>query len=156
MVPVTILEDVKYFEGDRECLCCGSHMFLVPWLGKENEALMTHVPMPLEPLFSRMDHLSLSLQRFLWLLTTQLCLSYPWVSLSPSSGQSTDKQCFSGPCQSPPSTLSPFRSTDLLLRCGCGKEGNRLPAEPARRQEVLPHRPGKVCRLGHPHWLALL
>lgn len=147
--------DIKYSEGGR---ACEPLLWLhEPWVGKDNEALCRSLLGLCSPgMMLQMDHLSLSLQRFLWLLTTQLCLSYPWVSLSPSSGQSTDKQCFSGPCQSPPSTLSPFRSTDLLLRCGCGKEGNRLPAEPARRQEVLPHRPGKVCRLGHPHWLALL
>lgn len=45
--------DIKYSEGGR---ACEPLLWLhEPWVGKDNEALMTPVPVPLGPLFSWND-----------------------------------------------------------------------------------------------------
>lgn len=55
-----------------------------------------------------------------------------------------------------PFALCLCRSRNPLLCRGLGEEGQQLPAEPAPRQEVLPHRPSQILWLEHPHRHTLL
>lgn len=69
----------------------------------------------------------------------------------------SDEPCFPvAQVEHLPLALCLCRPRNPLLCRGLGEEGQQLPAEPAPRQEVLPHRPSQILWLEHPHWHTLL